>query len=91
MEHTKLIRKTNEDIRKQQEDYEAATVVTKEGQTIADLRQIADAVFDQNHWKNPWAAYVPHDLVGPVMRAVEFFHGTRPRRWSGFSRCPASF
>jgi len=66
-----------------QKKYEAETVVTGEGESIADLRKIADRVFDPADWKDPsdwkapWAAYVPHQLVGAVMRAVEFFHADR--------------
>ena len=57
--------------------YEATTVVTAEGETIAVLREAFDAVCNAKHWKDPWAAYVHHALVGRVLRAVEFFHGDR--------------
>jgi len=56
-------------------EYEAGTVVTEQGETIADLRKIADAIFDEEDWKRPWAAAVPHQIVGAVLRTVEFFHG----------------
>jgi len=63
---------------KVQKKYEAETIVTEEGETIADLRRITDKIFDPSDWKAPWAAYVPHQAVGAVMRAVEFFHADRP-------------
>lgn len=59
--------------------YETYTIVTEQGETIADLRKAFDAVCDNTDWKAPWAAYVPHQLVGITMRAVEFFHADRPR------------
>lgn len=52
-------------------------VVTKEGETVAQLRETMDAVQNPTHWKMPWAASVPHQLVGRVLRAVEWFHADR--------------
>ena len=59
-------------------EYEANTVVTEEGETIATLRKVFDRVCNPTDWKEPWGAKVPHELVGVVMRAVEFFHADRP-------------
>jgi len=58
--------------------FEAETIVTEEGETIADLRQALDLVCDPLNWKKPWSAAVHHSLVGRVSRAVEFFHADRP-------------
>ena len=58
--------------------YEAETIVTAEGETIALLRALFDAVCCAEDWKAPWTAAVPHGLVGSVMRAVEFFHADTP-------------
>lgn len=58
--------------------FEAETVVTEEGETIAELRKVFDAVCDPTDWKAAWAAYVPHQIVGKVMRAVEYYHADRP-------------
>ena len=58
--------------------YEKTTIVTAEGESITDLRKIFDAVCNQEDWKFPWAAAVPSQVVGAVLRAVEFFHADRP-------------
>lgn len=55
-----------------------ATVVTKENETVAELRAAFDAVCNSINWKAPWAATVPAAVVGRVMRAVEFYHADRP-------------
>jgi hypothetical protein len=60
--------------RERRAEWEACTVVTPEGETIADLRDAFDRVCNAGDWKAPWAAYVPAGLVGRVCRAVEFFH-----------------
>ena len=62
---------------KQQAEYERTKIVTREGETIADLRKVFDAVCDQKQWKNEWAAAVPHQIVGVVCRASEFFQGSK--------------
>ena len=69
-----IIEKENRD----REEWEARTVVTTQGETIATLRKISDRVFDSNNWKAEWAAFVPHEMVGAVSRAVEYFHADRP-------------
>jgi len=58
--------------------YEQTTVVTEQGETIADLRKAFDAVCEAQDWKAPWAAFVPHQMVGIACRAVEFFHADKP-------------
>ena len=45
--------------------------------TIAELRKVSDAVFNPHNWKAPWAASVPHQLVGAVLAATEFFHADK--------------
>lgn len=71
-----------EDIVKVEEErrkeFEARTVVTEQGETIADLRKVFEAVCDAKDWKAPWAAAVPSRLVGIVIRAVQFFHADTP-------------
>lgn len=59
------------------DDYEAQ-VVTKEGETVADLRAAFDAVADDDNWKNPISAAVEAAKVGLVTRAVTFFHADVP-------------
>ena len=63
--------------RREHAEYEAKTVVTEQGETIATLRKVFDQVCNAKEWKAPWAAKVPHQIVGVVCRAVEFFHGDR--------------
>lgn len=58
--------------------WEAATIATAQGETIAQLRDAFEAVCDKQNWKAPWAAYVPSQAVGIVCRAVEFFCADRP-------------
>lgn len=58
--------------------YEARTVVTQEGETIAQLREVFDAVANPANWKDAFAVYVHHSLVGRVIRATQFFHGDTP-------------
>ena len=53
-------------------------IITEHGETREDLERIFDSVCSREHWKNPWAAVVPHELVGAVCRAVDFFHADRP-------------
>jgi hypothetical protein len=50
---------------------------TFKGHKIADLRQVFEKVQNQDDWKAPWAAAVPHQVVGMVMAATEFFHADR--------------
>jgi hypothetical protein len=47
------------------------------GHKIADLRKAGEKVFDPENWKGQWAASVPHQLVGLVLAAAEFFHADR--------------
>jgi len=54
------------------------TVVTEEGETIADLRKVVHQIFSTADWRNPWAAYVMPQAVNAVKRAVAFFHGNCP-------------
>lgn len=49
------------------------------GHKIGDLRKVMTAVENKEHWKNPWAAAVPHEIVPIVFAAVEFFHADTPR------------
>jgi len=65
-----------ENERKAQAEYEAKTVV--DGFTIAELRKVMDAVQNKDHWKKPWAASVPSQIVRAVFVAVEFFHADKP-------------
>lgn len=44
------------------------------GFTVAQLRKAMDAVQNEKHWKNTWAASVPHGAVHCVQVAVEFYH-----------------
>jgi hypothetical protein len=58
--------------------YEAATIVTTNGLSIADLRKRMDAVQDPANWKNPISKFV--GAVDPVERrnisdAIKFFAG----------------
>lgn len=55
--------------------YEATTVVTEQGETIAFLRTIFDAVCNTTDWKRPIAVTCQHSLVGTICRAIEFFQG----------------
>ncbi len=55
-----------------------AKVVTAEGETVGDLRKVFDRIVNPDDWKAPWAANVPHQLVGIVKRAVVFFHADEP-------------
>lgn len=64
--------------RREHAKYESTTVVTEHGETIADLRKVFDKVCSADDWKAPWAAKVPHQIVGIISRAVEFFHADRP-------------
>jgi hypothetical protein len=57
--------------------YEAKTVVTEKGDTIADLRRAFESVCDVNDWKAAWEAKVPAEKVCLVFRAVEFFHADK--------------
>jgi hypothetical protein len=50
---------------------------TFKGHKIADLRQVFETVQNADSWKAPWAAVVPHQVVGMVMAATEFFHADR--------------
>jgi hypothetical protein len=59
------------------EELAAEEEQTFKGHKIADLRKVFQKVQNQNDWKSPWAATVPHQVVGMVMAATEFFHADR--------------
>ena len=61
--------------RKAREEFEAAAEYG--GFKIADLRKVFDKVCNALDWKAPWAASVPHQLVGMVLAAAEFFHADK--------------
>lgn len=61
---------------------EAEELAAEEGQTfkghkIADLHKVFQKVQNADDWKSPWASVVPHQVVGMVMAATEFFHADR--------------
>lgn len=61
--------------------YEARTVgarVNERDVTIAELRQVFEAVQSKLGWKKPWAASVPYQAVSLVIEATKFFHGDIP-------------
>lgn len=68
----------DEKTRKELEKYEAETVVTKDGLTIADLKKVFNTVCNDDDWKAPWSAFVPHNLVSVVIEAAKFFHADVP-------------
>lgn len=59
---------------RQQEAELDKMIVTAHGETRGDLRDVFDRLCDPDDWKAPIAAYVPHQLVGRALRAIEFFH-----------------
>lgn len=65
--------KALEEARRQEAELDKM-IVTAHGETRGDLREVFDRVCDPEDWKAPIAAYVPHQLVGRVLRAIEFFH-----------------
>jgi hypothetical protein len=70
---------TTEEIlaRLEAEELTAEEEQTFKGHKIADLRQVFQKVQNADSWKAPWAAVVPHQVVGMVMAATEFFHADR--------------
>lgn len=50
---------------------------TFKGEKIADLRKVFDGIKNPQNSKAPWAAAVPHQIVGLVLKAVEFFHADK--------------
>jgi hypothetical protein len=58
----------------QRADEEARTF---DGFAVAELRQVMEGVQSPQGWKLPWAASVPHQLVGRVVAAVQYFHADR--------------
>ena len=64
--------------KKRIKEWERTTVVTLEGETVADLREAFELVCDKEHWKKPWKRVVPKELADRVCRAVEFFHADKP-------------
>lgn len=59
------------------EELAAEQEQTFKGHKIADLRQVFESVQNADDWKAPWAAAVPHQVVGMVMAATECFHADR--------------
>lgn len=59
-------------------EFEAKTVVTREGETIEVLRMAFDAVCNEQDWKQPWTATVEAKYVGLVIRAAQFFCADTP-------------
>lgn len=57
-----------------QETFEADTEY--KGFKVAELRKVMGRIQNQSDWKSEWAAAVPHQLVGAVMAAVNYFHGS---------------
>ena len=57
--------------------WEASKVVTAHGETIADLRKVFESAHGDQHWKKPFAVFAPHQIVGTLCRAIEFFHGCK--------------
>ena len=55
------------------------TVVTEQGETIAQLREIFDSVCSKIHWKDLTIAKVEAEKVGITCRALEFFHGVEAK------------
>jgi hypothetical protein len=61
---------------------EAEELTAEEGQTfkghkVCELRKVFQKVQNADNWKAPWAGAVPHQIVGMVMAATEFFHADR--------------
>jgi hypothetical protein len=50
---------------------------TFKGHKVSELREVFQKVQNGDNWKSPWAAVVPHQTVGMVMAATEFFHADR--------------
>jgi len=60
-------------------EWESKKVVAKIGNqeiTIAELRKTFDAICAAD-WKQPCAAFVPHQIVGIACKAIEWFHGAK--------------
>jgi len=66
-----------EDEAQQTAEFEAQTIVTDDGRTIAELHKVMDAGQNTDDWKAPWAASVHHSMVQVVMQAVEFYHADK--------------
>ena len=64
-----------EDIAKQILEYEQkeTIIVNNQKVTIAELRKVFNRICNKEHWKNPWVAAVPVELVGLVRAAAEYF------------------
>jgi hypothetical protein len=61
---------------------EVEELAAEEGQTfkghkVATFARSSRRSRTQDNWKAPWAAVVPHQAVGMVMAATEFFHADR--------------
>lgn len=59
------------------EELTAEEEQTFKGHKVADLRKVFQKVQNTDNWKSPWAAAVPHQAVGMVLAATEFFHADR--------------
>lgn len=75
----KTCREMKRQERLERAEYEAKTVVTEQGETIATLRMVFDKVCNAKDWKASWVAYVSEDIVGIVCRAVEFYHADQAK------------
>lgn len=49
------------------------------GYKVSELREIFEIIQNDDDWKAPWAASVPHHIVDIVCKAVEFFHADKVR------------
>ena len=45
--------------------------------TIAEARKIMEKMWDEEDWRNPCAAFVPHQLVEAACKSIEFYHGAK--------------
>jgi hypothetical protein len=59
------------------EELAAEQEQTFKGHKVSELRKVFQKVQNTGDWKAPWAAAVPHQIVGIVMAATEFFHADR--------------
>lgn len=74
MSYEEMIKKEADEHR----EYELKTVVTEQGETIADLRQAFELVTDKKDSSSAWCCAVHHSVVAKVLRAIEFFHADIP-------------
>lgn len=62
---------------KSRQEWEAQ--MTHKGFKVSFLRLVMEKVQNPEGWKLPWAASVPHQAVGAVLTAVEYFHADKAR------------